>query len=261
MSAREENALESVLENALAWTVEEACLNAWPSPRQRLVGGHLLRASGGPSRRPNSVNPLRGVRAEPEAVIDACEAAYAGLGRPALFRVPEIAPDLDGPLERRGYAAIGRSLTLLADLAAHDGPPDPEVGLTPSPDAGWLAARAALDRADAETSRVYEEMIRTILAPKVFAALRRDGAVAAMAYAVLDGSLVVVESVGTLEAARGQGLARRIVDALMRWGRARGAQAACLQVVADNAPARRLYAGLGFDRTLYSYWYRARDPA
>lgn len=242
----------------LAWTVEESCLNAWPSPRQRLVGGYLLRASGGPSRRPNSVNPLRGVRDEPEAVIDACEAAYAELGRPALFRVPEIASDLDAPLERRGYAAFGRSLTLLADLADHDGPPDPEVGLTPSPDPNGLSARAALNAADTETSRIYEEMIRTILAPKTFAAIRRDGAVVAMAYAVLDRSLVVIESVGTLEAARGRGFARRVVAALLRWGRAEGARTACLQVVADNAPACRLYDGLGFDRELFAYHYRAR---
>ncbi|GAB6845248.1 ribosomal protein S18 acetylase RimI-like enzyme [Methylorubrum rhodinum] len=253
MSAREEE--------ALAWTVEEACLNAWPLPCQRLVGGYLLRASGGPSRRPNSVNPLRGHRAEPEAVIAACEAAYAGLGRPALFRVPEIAPDLDASLERRGYTAFGRSLTLLADLADHAWPPDPEVTLAPSPDADWLAARAALNAADSETSRVYAEMIRTILLPKAFAAIRRDGAVAAMAYAALDRDLVVIESVGTLEALRGQGLARRVVAALLRWGRAEGARAACLQVVADNAPARRLYAGLGFARELFSYSYRSRDPA
>ncbi|WP_342153733.1 GNAT family N-acetyltransferase [Methylorubrum sp. SB2] len=250
MSAREEE--------TLAWTVEEACLNAWPSPRQRLVGGYLLRSSGGPSRRPNSVNPLRGPRDEPEAVIAACEAAYAERGRPALFRVPEIAPDLDAPLERRGYAAFGRSLTLLADLAALDAASDPDVVLAPSPDADWLAARAALNAADAETSRVYDEMIRTILCPKAFAAIRRDGAVVAMAYAVLDRSLVVIESVGTLEAARGRGLARRVAAALLRWGRAHGARAACLQVVADNAPARRLYAGLGFDRALFAYHYRAR---
>ncbi|KQT61328.1 hypothetical protein ASG52_00075 [Methylobacterium sp. Leaf456] len=253
MSAREEN--------PLAWTVEEACLNAWPSRRQRLVGGYLLRASGGPSRRPNSVNPLPGLRDEPEAVIAACEAAYAELRRPALFRVPEIAPDLDAPLERRGYAAFGRSLTLLADLATLDAASDPDVALAPSPDAAWLIARAALNAADAETSRVYAEMIRTILAPKAFAAIRRDGAVVAMAYGVLDRSLVVIESVGTLEAARGQGLARRVVAALLRWGRARGGRAACLQVVADNAPARRLYAGLGFDREFFSYHYRSRDPA
>lgn len=250
----------SASDDALAWTVEEACLNAWPSPRQVLIGGYLLRASGGTARRANSVNPLRGARTDPEAVIAAGEATYAALGRSALFRVPEIAPDLDAPLARRGYAAFGRSLTLFADRPGQAGGTDPAVLLTPSPDAEWLGARAALNRADAAASGVYEEMIGTILLPKAFAAIRLDGAVAAMAYGVLDRSLVVIESVGTLEAMRGQGLARRVVAALMRWGFAHGARAACLQVVADNDAARRLYAGLGFDRQLFVYHYRRRGP-
>lgn len=252
--------LHAASDDALAWTVEEACLNAWPSPRQVLIGGYLLRASGGTARRANSVNPLRGARTDPEAVIAAGEATYAALGRSALFRVPEIAPDLDASLTRRGYGAIGRSLTLFADLPARSDETDPAVALTPSPDVEWLGARAALNRTDAAASAVYEGMIRTILLPKAFAAIRQDGAVAAMAYGVLDRSLLVIESVGTVEALRGQGLARRVVAALMRWGRAHDAEAACLQVVADNDPARRLYAGLGFDRELFAYHYRRREP-
>src|SRR3546814_7924409 len=56
--------------------LEDACFNAWPSPKQVLHGGWLMRFSGGNVRRVNSVNPLNGPRAEPAGVIDAAEKLY-----------------------------------------------------------------------------------------------------------------------------------------------------------------------------------------
>lgn len=244
----------------LAWRAEEACRNAWPAPREAHLGGWLLRAAGGPTRRTNSVNPLRGPRAVPEAAVAACEAVFRGLAQPALFRVVSLAPELDPVLARRGYAAEGASLTLVAELA---GVPEAEdaVRLADAPDADWLAFRAAINAADPEAERAYRAMHAAILLPRACAALRVDGAIAAQAYGVLDGSLVVMESVATAQAHRGRGLARAVVAALMRWGRGRGASAACLQVVADNAPARALYAGLGFDREVSRYHYRRAPEA
>src|SRR5690242_620133 len=101
----------------IAWKVEEACQNAWPSPRQVLLGGWLLRASGGSTRRTNSVNPLRGGPRDPSDILARTEEIYRALGQPSRFRVPSIATAMDGPLERAGYTAEGETTTLLAELA------------------------------------------------------------------------------------------------------------------------------------------------
>lgn len=244
----------------LAWHAEEACRNAWPCPREVHLGGWLLRASGGPTRRTNSLNPLRGPRLAPGPALAACEAAFAELGQPAIVRVPSLADELDPLLERRGYRLEGRALTLLADL---DGPacrPDPAVGLSPRPDADWLAQRFAIDGADPGAQQVYRAMTAHIALPCAFAALRNPEGIGSLAYAVLDRGLLVIESVATPESTRGRGYARRTVGALMAWGRGRGAQAACLQVVAGNTPARSLYDALGFRREVLRYHYR-RGPA
>ena len=240
---------------SLAWRAEDACRNAWPAPREVHLGGWLLLAAGGPTRRTNSVNPLPGPRMAPAAAIEAGERVFAGLAMPALFRTVSLAPELEPELERRGYRAEGHALTLAADLADHAGPDRP-VRLAPAPDAAWLALRARVNAADEAAARAYRTMHETIALPRACAALDEAGALVAQAYAVLDRALVVIESVATAPEARGRGHARRVVAALMEWGRARGATRACLQVVADNHPARALYAGLGFGLELSRYHYR-----
>lgn len=236
----------------LAWRVEEACLNAWPSPAHVLVDGYLLRAAGGPSRRLNSVNPLRGAGA-PEPAVAACERIYADLGRRAIFRVPGLAPDMDPVLDRRGYAVEAESCTLSRDLDAWPMEPDPGVRLAGAPSEAWLAARDAVNGAG--TADAFRATVAALALPRAFAAVGAEGE--AVAFGVLDRSLVVVESVAVPVASRGRGLARRAVAALLRWGRGGGATGACLQVQADNAPARALYARLGFGE-LHRYHYRVR---
>jgi ribosomal protein S18 acetylase RimI-like enzyme len=44
---------------------------------------------------------------------------------------------------------------------------------------------------------------------------------------------------------------------LMGWAGKKGAEAAYLQVVANNAPALGFYKKLGF-REIYQYWYRVK---
>ena len=176
--------------DTLPWLAEEACRNAWPAPREVHLGGWLLRAAGGPTRRTNSVNPLPGPRLAPAAAVEACERVFAGLGAPALFRIVSLAPEIEPELERRGYRAEGPSRTLVADLAAS--PIPGAVRLAPAPDAAWLALRARVNAADAAAEAAYRAMHATIALPRACAALEADGAPVAQGYAVLDRSLVVI---------------------------------------------------------------------
>ena len=81
----------------------------------------------------------------------------------------------------------------------------------------------------------------------------------AVAYGVLHRGLFVLESVATHPAHRRAGHAITLLTALMARAQRMGAEGACLQVVAENGPARALYAALGFTRTLHGYRYRRRD--
>ena len=73
---------------------------------------------------------------------------------------------------------------------------------------------------------------------------------------MLQGGLMCCESIVTAPSFRGQGYARRLMQALCAWAASEGTQGVCLQVVAGNAPAFALYRGLGIATELYRYHYR-----
>lgn len=241
----------------LCWRVDEACLNAWPSPRHLLVHGYLLRMAGGPSKRINSCNPLRGA-GDPEAAISASEAIYADLGRRSIFRVPDIAAQMLPGLERRGYRAIGETRTLYREIKALPEADGSGITVAETPSAAWLAVRDAVSNNDPEAARTFRMVTDAIVLPRAFVSVDGHGDGGAICFGVRDGDLLVIESVAVPSPLRKRGLARRAVMALIRWGAETGAKAVCLQVEADNAPAVALYEGVGIERELYRYHYRVR---
>lgn len=245
----------------LNWRMKEACREAWPAAAETVVDGWLLRRSGGRIRRSNSANPLRGKRGAPDAVLDAAETFYVGHGQTPLFRVPDIAAELETALDRRGYDWEGGTIHLHAGIDELSAGRDGRVAVSPTPDEDWFAARFRMGTYDDTERRVFRDMTDLISGDKAFVSCERDNAIAALAYGVIRDGLLVVESVETDPRFRQQGLGRRTVGGLIDWARRAGASAACLQVVVDNTPARALYASLGFSRELYRYHYRRKAIA
>lgn len=238
-----------------AWRAEAACRDAWPCDREVTRDGWLIRASGGVTRRTNSINPLPGARADIATVLDEARVLYARLGRPLIVRVPAIAAGLDADLSRLGFApGAGETATLHAVLA--DGRRAHAATVGPLDDM-WLAARARLSGWDATEMAVYRRMLGLITGPVTFASVRAAGTIVAVAYGAIVEGLLVIESVVTDADYRQRGFGHQVVAALLDWGRWQGAGEACLQVTADNAAALALYRGLGFATELYRYHYRA----
>ncbi len=242
------------------WRTEEAFFNAWPAERNLLLGGFLLRSSGGPSRRVNSLNPLRGAAPDPRPILPEARRILAALGRPVIFRAPSMTPDLDAALDALGAAAPeARTLTLAAGLGAlpRSAPcEDQGVSLARRPGRAWRAARAAVVGGAPAARIAVERTLGLIAAPARFATARIEDRPAAVAVGVLSHGLLLIEAVATAPEARRRGLGRAVTLALMRWGAAEGAKDACLQVLADNGAALRLYRQIGFARDLYAYHYR-----
>ncbi len=256
------------MDRALPHRVEEAGLNALPALRQVLLDGWLLRFADGCTRRANSVNPVwPGWHGDMDARIRRCASLYVAQGLPCLFRLCSFqAPDLGAVLDAHGYAPPeGETRVLFRPGPAGPGLNAPGIELTEGePGAEWLEAQARITGEAPRVARACGQMLAALAVPAAFGSIRLDGAgtpLASLAYAAVHDGLACVNMVATDATARRRGLSRRVLLRLLDWAHGAGAEAACLQVAADNVAAIALYEGLGFQTELYRYHYRRLDHA
>ena len=246
--------------------IEEASLNAWPALRQSLLDGWLLRISQGFTKRANSIVPLyasqQPTREHMIEKIRFCENVYAREQLQTIFRLTSIADtaELDEYLNQRGYHRADETEVLTVMLKSTDSPeksPTPEDSLKMRLLAreDWLQVYALLTRMPTQAQALHNAILQGIQTECAFAVLDTADGPVACGLGVLEQDLLGLFDIFTHAEHRGEGLGHRLVQQLLAWGHAKGASTAYLQMVADNTPARRLYARLGFS-TRYRYWYR-----
>lgn len=243
--------------------LEEAGLNAWPALRVALVDGWVARFADGFTKRANSANPIHGPLHEENrdlaARVERVEQLYRAAGQRPIFRLSPLAPaPLEPLLDARGYARIDETVVETADLAAMAVAADPgfqELGGA----ADWVEPASILQQEPAATRPTLRAMLERMVPRAAFGLLLRDGAPAACGLAVVEGDLVGLFEIAVDPTRRREGLGLAMTRSLLAWGRRQGASSGYLQVVAGNAPARALYAGLGF-RESHRYWYRVGEP-
>jgi N-acetylglutamate synthase len=217
------------------------------------LGGWVLRADGGFTRRANSVLPLRAPGLPLEEALGRAHGWYARRGLPLRIQVPvEARRLLDAELGERGWAADAYTHLLAArlDAVAADAADAPPVRIEAGPDEAWLALyRGGQGLSDA--GRALLTRHRHV----AFASLDIDGEVAAVARGTVDEKWLGVMAVEVAPAHRRRGLATAVTAALWDWGRSQGATRSYLTVLAENTPAVRLYEKLGY-WVHHDYHYR-----
>lgn len=246
------------LDRDLVQRVERAALWAWPPRSTASVQGWLLRSAAGHTRRANSVQTLDFTAgADLGRAIDEVERWYDGNGLPACFQLTDAAQPggLDEALATRGYERLTPSGVMLAPAEALSGDAG-GIELLHRP--SQAVANALADPLwSAATRRERGLLLGRIRRPHRYALASVGGEPAAGGLCVLEDGLAGIFAMRTQAPFRRRGLARLVLGALAGWARASGARQIYLQVEDENAPARRLYAGLGFVRA-YGYRYRER---
>ena len=233
--------------------IERAARAALPAVREVAAPGWVCRISGGTTKRVNAANPIApGARLD--AVRSIAERAYAAAGLPTRFRLTPLASgDCDAELAAAGYALVDSSITMVARLESRA--IDPMVRIASRADAAWCAGLAAASGWSAEEDHGHRALLGRLPPGSAVAMLDDGDGPIAFGAAGLGEVHVCLFDVVVVARARGRGVGRRLVESLLGWGHASGHRDALLQALAENEPARRLYASLGFVDA-YPYHYR-----
>ncbi len=241
--------------------IEDMSLNAWPSHKMELYDGWILRFSNFYTHRTNSVEQFAPSMLPWREKIPYCEEEYHRLGTPAVFKIsPLVSSDFDYMLENRGYEIQHVTDVCTLDLQeVKNTVPCEDVELSGRISDEWIESLFRLkNMTDPVHRAIVPSMYRSIPRETVAACIRRDGRIAATGLGILDRDYIGIYAIHVKEEYRRNGMARRIMSALLSQGAAMGAGYAYLQIVQDNKKAQDLYRSMGFEKK-YMYWFRTEQ--
>ena len=232
--------------------------NAWPAEERLRLGGWILRADHGVTRRANSVLPIASQNIPLDMAMNSVIDFYESRDLVPRFQVTEAShPDgLDNELIQRGFT-LGLQVEIwtspLTSLIEKEADLATEALDHLSDE--WIATYNLSSGHDSDTFKIRRAIMERTLYPKTFALSRIDNEIAAVGYGVVEGQWLGIFNIATHPEKRHLGAATAVNRLLGAWAQSLGATIAYLQVELDNDPAKRLYQRLGFSHA-YDYWYR-----
>ncbi|MEU9705193.1 GNAT family N-acetyltransferase [Streptomyces sp. NPDC047981] len=238
-----------------------AMARGWPPVESEALGAWTLRASGGFTRRANSVLPLGDPGLPLDEALARVREWYAKRNLPPCIQTATGAEGtqelLCAELERHGWRAEVTAEVRIGGLAPV-GDLDADVSrvrLARSVDEAWLRRY--------NRSGVVGPHVLSVLSggPSVwFASVPGTGDIpAAIGRCVVDGRWAGFMAVEVDPEQRRRGLASAVMTALARRALDEGASAAWLQVETENDGARAMYEGMGFAVHHHYHHYRPTE--
>jgi ribosomal protein S18 acetylase RimI-like enzyme len=248
--------MEPVGQISCAARLEHLAHRTWPCAEEAPLGGWILRAAQGFSRRANSVLASGPWPVDPDTTLERIRTWYDGRGIEPCLKITPLAPDgLDERLDADGWAKLASTRVMRRDLSSFRGAPDdPRLGCTTELDPGWLRLHARWEGESPRDTERNQALLLRMPSP-LFLTWEEEGEVrAVMVASRWDGrahlySLVVDPSV------RGRGVGRRFLVSCLEACAGQGLEEVVLQVLESNQVARGLYTSLGFSEA-YGYHYR-----
>lgn len=221
-----------------------------PGSDRSHIGDWVCRAANGTTGRANSCTPLGVPGTSPAHAVAAAESWYLERGHRPLFQIWDGCDEgVIEVLDERGYVSGEGAEVLTLDLTTSRWPVASAPVLITEGGSGRIAGIELTDRLEELAMSSLTKVVATIVG-------EADGDVVSAGLGVVDSSALGIFAMRTEPLHHRRGLASSVLAALLAAGEKRGADAAWLQVMPSNAPAKHLYAAFGFQHAL-AYHYRA----
>ncbi len=237
--------------------IEELSLNQWPALSTLLYDGWILRFSEGFTKRANSINPIYHSTCDLTMKIRECEHIYAANHLPTTYKItPFIQPEqLDHTLEQVGYTRLDMTSVQTLKLNCIREPQLTSVTIDEHISTEWLHNFYHIHNVNDGDKDIMERMLANIRTKRGLISLYDEGQVVACGLGIIERAYIGLYDIVTHIPYRNRGYGEQLILNLLKWGRENGATHSYLAVVANNTPARKLYAKLGYEE-IYKYWYR-----
>jgi GNAT superfamily N-acetyltransferase len=241
--------------------LDELAANAWPAQVQQGLEGWRLRASGGVTRRANSVLTAGPLPSYGEW-LPLVEDFYAQRGLPPRFQVSDGSPaELDSLLQSHGYEAEAPTGVFVAhadDVAASAGGRLQLLTIaSASLEDEWLDAFMSVEGFPESRKGTYRAIYSAIGPRALYVRVMSGERTVGIGMAASERGWSGLFGMATASEFRGRGIATHIIGTLARWSMSNAAPNLYLQVMHANSNAVRLYSKLGFSH-LYDYHYRTK---
>lgn len=218
----------------------------WPAARRWTENGWTLRDGQGGGKRASAAT-----RVDDDADIDVAEAAMRALDQTPLFMIRQGDEALDAELAARGYEIIDPVNMYVLPVEKLTDVPIPPVTAFEiwEPLAIMLEIWAKGGIGPARINVMRRAAQKTAILSRW---KEKPGGVA---FAAIHDGVCMVHAVEVLEHQRGMGVGKWMMRRAAMWAQARGATHMAVLCTKENAPANRLYQGLGFAH-VGDYHYR-----
>ena len=235
--------------------------NAWLAQERMRLGGWLLRADHGITRRANSVLPLGPPGMEVSTAIDFAIEFFTSRDLIPRFQVSEasLPSEIDTILADKGFSKVFPVevwTSVISSLQRME--PSYETVYLDALSEEWIETYLAASGYNPSSMNTRKGILERTDQPRVYVLARRDESVDAVGFGVVEGNWLGIFNIGTRPDKRRSGAALSINHALGLWGEKQGATRVYLQVETNNNAAKHLYTKLGFTHA-YTYWYRQLD--
>lgn len=232
--------------------------NAWLAEEKMRLGGWILRADHGVTRRANSVLPLESPNLPLPLAIEYATEFYQSRELIPRFQMTNTSQPqgLDEFLSDTGFS-VGLQVeiwtapisALLNISSTFESIALPQV--TPE----WIDIFNRGSGHEQSTIDTRKAIMERTQHPHSFIVTMIDGVPASVGFGVVERPWLGVFSIATVPEFRNRGAASSVNRELGLWAQDLGAESAYLQVEINNQTAKKLYSKLGFSYA-YKYWYR-----